>query len=225
MGPVAWDFDGTLASRRGGWSGAVVAAIEREDPGASVSIEDIRPHLATGFPWHRPDDPHPETTDSETWWAQLQPVLQSAIAAQGYDRRVAAVIARSVRSIYLSESWTVYPDVSETLGALGEAGWDQVILSNHVPALPQLVDDLGLGEHFSAVYTSGRTGYEKPHPQAFEPVIEHGGDTEAWMIGDSVAADIEGANRVGLKAILVRNSHPSIDRQADGLPGVFEYLG
>lgn len=82
-----------------------------------------------------------------------------------------------------------------------------------------------LGEHFSAVYTSGRTGYEKPHPQAFEPVIEHGGDTEAWMIGDSVAADIEGANRVGLKAILVRNSHPSIDRQADGLPGVFEYLG
>lgn len=226
VGIIAWDFDGTLATRNGGWSGAVVTAIERTGHPATVTIEDIRPHLETGFPWHTPAEPHPDITDPDAWWGQLYPVLTGAVVAQGFDRAEATEIARMSRDIYLTEDWSLFPDVTTTLASLNDDGWTHVILSNHVPELSDIVDHLGLSDQVDAVFTSGRTGYEKPHPRAFDPVLNFGTDsTKRWMVGDSVSADIEGAKGVGLPAILVRNTDPAVDRQADGLDDIDSFLG
>ena len=91
------------------------------------------------------------------------------------------------------------------LHELSSRGWTHLILSNHVPELPEILDNLGLDGSFFRVFNSGEGGNEKPHPQAFNSVLETVvGAEAAWMVGDSLAADVRGAEAVGLPAVLVR---------------------
>jgi putative hydrolase of the HAD superfamily len=79
------------------------------------------------------------------------------------------------------------------------------ILSNHVPELPELVGALGIAPYVDAVFTSALTGFEKPHPEAFRYALRAFGDPQhVWMVGDSPTADVQGAEALGLRAILVR---------------------
>ena len=84
---------------------------------------------------------------------------------------------------------------------------EHVILSNHVPELGQLVSGLGLDRHIETVLCSAVTGYEKPHQEAFAAALGLRGDGEpVWMVGDNPEADVEGARRAGLEAVLVRRN-------------------
>jgi putative hydrolase of the HAD superfamily len=95
------------------------------------------------------------------------------------------------------------------LPAERDRGWSHLILSNHVPELPELVESLGLSAVITAVYSSGCTGVEKPHRGAFEAVFSrYPRATSGWMIGDSWHADVQGALAVGMRAILMRAEHP-----------------
>jgi putative hydrolase of the HAD superfamily len=89
------------------------------------------------------------------------------------------------------------------------------VLSNHVPELPGLIADLGLGSLVDDVLTSASIGYEKPHPEIFQHALRQSGHpTNAWMVGDSVTADIGGAELAGIPALLVRtgqNDRPGPD--------------
>jgi putative hydrolase of the HAD superfamily len=105
--------------------------------------------------------------------------------------------------------WQLFDDALPCLRALTVSGWRHVILSNHVPELPALIEALGLASHVEQVFNSAQTGVEKPHPQAFHSVLTAlGGVTQIWMVGDSMRADIAGAQAVGLRAVLVRGRHP-----------------
>lgn len=225
MAYLVWDFDGTLARREGGWSRACVTAAERVDPSIDLTVDAIRPHLETGFPWHRPEEAHTTINTASDWWHTLYPVFHDALTAEGVQADEADAIVPEIREIYLSEGWRRFADVRPTLDTLSAAGWEHVMLSNHVPELPELVADLKLARHFEAIYTSATVGYEKPHHEAFTPVLEHI-DTpqEAWMIGDSYEADICGATSVGLQAILVRSSHPQATNQCRDLRDVIKRL-
>ena len=105
------------------------------------------------------------------------------------------------------EHWEVFADTIPVLTALRAEGWRHAIVSNHVPELPELVDALGLTHLFDAVLTSGLTGYEKPHPEAFARGRHALGEpAELWMVGDNPTVDVEGADREGIRAILVRTA-------------------
>ena len=57
------------------------------------------------------------------------------------------------------------------------------------------------------MFNSAETGYEKPHPRAFEMVKESFlACNTFWMVGDSMVADIGGATAVGIQGILVRRT-------------------
>ncbi len=87
-------------------------------------------------------------------------------------------------------------------------GWKHLILSNHVPELPTLVKELGLSHHFEHVITSALVGFEKPHSSIFEHTIgKLPANSKVWMVGDSYSADVAGAERQGIPAILVRKEH------------------
>jgi hypothetical protein len=53
---ILWDFDGTLASRRGetGWSLFLAELLDVHHPDCSVTADQLRPFLQDGFPWHTP---------------------------------------------------------------------------------------------------------------------------------------------------------------------------
>jgi len=52
---IFWDFDGTLATRAGMWSGALVDALAAYDPACGVTRAQLAPFLRAGFPWHTPE--------------------------------------------------------------------------------------------------------------------------------------------------------------------------
>jgi putative hydrolase of the HAD superfamily len=225
---LIWDFDGTLAHRRGetGWSTLLAEVLDGEDAAHGHSAETFRPHLREGFPWHQPEVAHPELCEPEAWWASVQPVLARAYEAAGYVPARAVELAVAARRLYVDAGvgWTLFDDTLPALERLSQAGWTHAILSNHVPELQQIVGGLGLDGLFTAVSCSAETGYEKPHTQAFASVLDELRTAEAWMVGDNVVADVLGAEAVGIPAVLVRRPDPRAARYADSLAGVERFL-
>jgi len=224
---LIWDFDGTLGYREGGmFSGSICQVIRQAAPGTSVTEEQVRPYLQTGFPWHTPERPHPEIRSADQWWERLYPVFERALLGLGFDPPQAASMARQVRPVYTDLScWRLFDDAIPALTLLSSQGWRHVILSNHVPELPEIVRHLGLDPHIDRLFNSAEMGYEKPHPAAFEVVLAHLSGSVVCMVGDNVRADVEGARSLGIPAILVRTDRREVEHYCDDLaqlPGTLE---
>jgi putative hydrolase of the HAD superfamily len=221
---LIWDFDGTLAHRRGetGWSILLAEALDAEEPGHAHSADTFRPHLRDGFPWHRPEVAHPELCDPEAWWESVRPILARAYEAAGYAPARSVELADAARRLYVDPSvgWALFDDTLPALERLSRAGWTHAILSNHVPELRLIVSALGLDEVVALISCSAETGYEKPHARAYASVLERLQPAEAWMVGDNVVADVLGAEALGIPAVLVRRPDPRAERYADSLAGV-----
>jgi len=216
---LIWDFDGTLAFRPGNWTGVMCDVVAAERPDVGLTPARLRPHLQSGFPWHTPDVVRTPCS-ADQWWSDLLPILATAVrAATGLDGDEARRLVNGVRAAYTDATgWRLFDDAVPVLTALHDRGWRHIVLSNHMPELPQLVAALGLGDLIMAVYSSGCTGVEKPHPKAFETVFSrHPRARGGWMIGDSWRADVQGALAVGMRAILVRSEHPEAALHCDTL--------
>jgi putative hydrolase of the HAD superfamily len=220
---VVWDFDGTLAERSGMWSGTLVALAA--EAGFETTREVIRPFLVEGYPWHRPEVVRPAGEPAEAWWGRLEPgFVRAFVEGAGMPAERARELARRVRGMYTDlRYWRVFGDVVPCLRELAAGGWEQVILSNHVPELEQLVQGLGIGGHFRGIYSSAVTGIEKPNVEAFRRVQKDAGEgAELVMVGDNWEADICGAAAAGMRGILVRKEHAEAKEYCADLEGVAE---
>lgn len=101
----------------------------------------------------------------------------------------------------------LYPSAAETLAALAAMGLRLGMISNATSH--QLVVDIvrrhGLERYFDPVVSSAGHGNTKPHPDIFRYVLRRWNvaPEDAVMIGDNLGADILGANRVGMRSVLV----------------------
>jgi putative hydrolase of the HAD superfamily len=210
MNYLIWDFDGTLAYRQGGlWSAALLEIIHQANPASPVTIDQLRPWLQTGFPWHTPQRPHPEIQTAGQWWNALDGLFEKAFLGVGIQPVQAKELAKKVRLVYPNPgAWRLFEDVLPTLEQLSQQGWVHFILSNHVPELRQIIQSLPLNNYIAHIFNSAETGYEKPHKQAFAAVLDTLQDIEKiWMIGDNLEVDIAGAASSGIPGILVRKFH------------------
>ena len=204
---VLWDFDGTLGHRPGMWSGSLVSAMDRLDPDHGFGIDDVRPYLQQGFPWHTPEVAHPELNEPEEWWGSVGATLRLAFEKLGYETSFAKDLVACARKIHIDPStFVLFQDVTQVLGDLSAKGWRHIILSNHVPELPSIVRGLGLSSLVEHVVSSAAIGFEKPHPETYRIGLSVAGHPEeVWMVGDNPIADVQGAESVGVPAILCRN--------------------
>jgi putative hydrolase of the HAD superfamily len=225
-GYLIWDFDGTLGYRPGQWSGTMVQVLRRS-AGLEIDIERVRPFMRKGFPWHTPGRSNPPMRAANDWWDAMLPVFEEAFAACDVPEEQARSLAAEVRSAYTDlAEWRLFDDTREVLTEHREDGWKHAILSNHVPELPLLVEGLGLGSLVGRIVNSAETGFEKPHPRAFQAALAALEDpAEVWMIGDNVEADVVGAEAVGIRAILVRREDGRAKRCAQSLWEVKGFLG
>ncbi len=130
-------------------------------------------------------------------------------------------VAAASRDIY--DQWAVchhfdlYEDVPEVLRAIHAAGIRIGLISNTQRCLTSFQQHFALDGLFSVTVSSSDHGYMKPHPSIFEAALRTvsvaAGD--AVMVGDSLAHDIVGALRVGMRGVLVARS-----RVPDPLPDV-----
>jgi len=225
---ILWDFDNTLAHRPGLWSQCLADLVNVLYPSQLAVKEHFSPYLSSGFPWHSPELSHHHLVSSDVWWNSLLPLFQQALK-KGADINVkdSQLLAQRVRFEYTNpERWEVFSDTHNALETLSNAGWDHIILSNHVPELEALVEALGLAKHFKAIHTSALLGYEKPHANAFSSAVEdiRFNAERIVMVGDSFAADYVGAISAGLEALLVRNTHPDCPNAFPDLAKLTNFL-
>jgi putative hydrolase of the HAD superfamily len=215
---VLWDFDGTLARRPGLWSGCVLEVLDEHVPGHTGTTQGIREDLRGGFPWHRPDRAHPELCDAEAWWEAMLSPIAAAIERCGVQSQSAPELARHVRRRFVdgSRGWEAFADSRGALESTRRAGWRNVVLSNHVPELEELVRHVGLDDLIERVFCSAHTGFEKPHPRAFLDALDACGQPRLrWMVGDNPAADVAGAESLGIPAVLIRSTQEARRRCSD----------
>jgi putative hydrolase of the HAD superfamily len=79
------------------------------------------------------------------------------------------------------------------------------VISNWSARLPRLLTELGIAERVDFVLCSAIERVEKPDPQIFERALAQAGvrADEAVHAGDDFEKDVLGAQRVGLRAVLV----------------------
>lgn len=205
---ILWDFDGTLASRPGRWSGTLLEVLDEHEPGHGITREDLRDGLRDGLPWHEHHLGHEHLNAPTQWWRHVQAVLVRALGQAGVAESRARELAAVFPDPYLTPGqWVVAQGAIEALASSSRSGWSNVIVRHRTPELPDLVESLGLGAHVTAVATSARHGYEKPHPRAFEIALSLAGDPDiVWMVGDNPIADVAGATRVGIPSIWIQTN-------------------
>jgi putative hydrolase of the HAD superfamily len=115
-------------------------------------------------------------------------------------------VFRAIEDAFARRSaWYVFPDVLPALDALRAAGVRLCVISNFVWGGPELIHDLELADQFEALVISSRVGFQKPNPGIFRHALQmmHVEPGRALHVGDSYRADVLGARRVGIEALLI----------------------
>jgi HAD superfamily hydrolase (TIGR01549 family) len=119
--------------------------------------------------------------------------------------------------------WHLYDDVIKTLEELIKNGNKNIIISNHIPELNEIVKGLNIEKYFHKIYSSGKIGYEKPNKKFYEYVLNDMKicKENCIIIGDSYESDIMGGKNIGIKSILVRkeniNNYELYNKNLEGI--------
>ncbi|HEY7322327.1 MAG TPA: HAD-IA family hydrolase [Candidatus Binatia bacterium] len=203
---IFFDAAGTLIkpARPVGESYAVFA---QKRYGMAVSPEEIAERFRVCFPSSPPlafpNNPLEAIKKLEhAWWKELvRRVWEPWDPFQQFDEYFEELFAYFAKP----ETWTLYPEVTETLSALKDRRIVLSVISNFDSRLIAILEGLGLAPWFEHIFISSRVGYAKPDPQIFQTALKRhnlkAGDV--LHVGDSEENDFQGANNAGLIGVLV----------------------
>jgi HAD superfamily hydrolase (TIGR01662 family) len=102
----------------------------------------------------------------------------------------------------------LYDDVAPVLRQLADNGLKLGLISNSHRCLASFQQHFELDGLIAAAVSSSEHGYLKPHPSIFEAALKLAGVAadESVMVGDSLSHDIAGAQRVGMRGVLVHRA-------------------
>jgi HAD superfamily hydrolase (TIGR01549 family) len=216
---IFFDVGDTLIRAHPSW-----AAVYREglaEFGMNVSEKELERALLeetqSGAWWNIEDPFEPSEENS---YARIKAFDLAVLARLGLvDVDDAAV--RSIEGAFARRSaWYVFPDVIPALDVLRDSGFRMGVISNFVWGGTELIHDLELARHFDALTISARVGFQKPHQGIFQHALDalNAVPERSLHVGDSYRADIFGARRMGMDAVL-------IDRQGNDAARVREEHG
>ena len=150
-------------------------------------------------------------------------VLRQLLEKWGYHDVPDAILQPAVNSFYaISQAhWRAEEDANRTLEWLKREGYRLGLISNagDNQDVQTLVDKAGLRDYFDIIVTSAVEGIRKPNPKIFKKLLDFWGYTpdRVAMVGDTLGADILGAQNAGIYAIWItrRADHPANRAHAD----------
>ncbi|HWB17098.1 MAG TPA: HAD family hydrolase [Vicinamibacterales bacterium] len=149
--------------------------------------------------------------DADLYLAYTRRIIELMGGEDGADDLTArrAAIDAAARETY--DEWahhhhfSLYDDVVETLTALRQAGIRLGLISNSHRCLASFQSHFELDGLVSVAVSSAEHGYMKPHPAIFQAALQlmQVAPGEAVMVGDSLMQDVEGAERIGMRGVLL----------------------
>jgi len=168
---------------------------------------------------------HPELDHDEAIWVAF---TERIVVGMGGTRPVSKDVALELTSRWVHhENFELYEDVQPVLERLRSAGLKIGLVSNSAR------DVLDFARHHAlridAGISSFHHGRTKPHASIFRAVLDllEVEPSEAMMVGDTIADDIEGARALGMRAILLDREglHPDFEPRVETLNELPSLLG
>jgi len=168
---------------------------------------------------------HPELEhDDEIWFRFTERIVRG----MGGDADSAYACAVEItRGWERHENFSIYADVPGAFAALRSAGLRIGLVSNSSRDVREFARHHGL--EVDAGISSFHHGRTKPHASIFRAVLDLLAveTDEAVMVGDTIADDIEGAQALGMRAILVDREgvHAEFEPRIETLNELPQLLG
>jgi len=201
------DVGDTLIKAHPSWAGVYRQGLL--EAGIAIPEKDLERALLvesqTGG-WWNIEDPFEPTEENS--WRRILAFDVAVLARAGHSDLPEAAFRRVEDAFARRSAWYVYPDVMPALDALRALDIRLCVISNFVWGAPELIHDLELAAHFEALVISARVGFQKPNPGIFRHALDvmHVEPGMAMHVGDSYAADVVGARRVGINGVLIDRS-------------------
>jgi HAD superfamily hydrolase (TIGR01662 family) len=136
-------------------------------------------------------------------------VLRDTLAQKGFKNVPEPVLRKSLEALYAitQKNWFVEEDAISTLKTLKNRGYRLGLISNTSDDrnVQGIVDFHGLRPFFEFIITSAALGIRKPDPRIFQAALDHFQipPAAAAMVGDTLYADVLGANQSGIYSIWI----------------------
>ncbi len=203
---LLFDLGGTLIYFDGGWPEVMQAADQElvehlQNQGLQLDSER--------FAWefrNRLEEYYAQR-DSEFIEYTTALILRTMLADHGYNHVTPEMLRPALKRLYaVSQAhWKPEADALPTLEKLRQAGFRMAIISNagDDDDVQTLVDKAGIRNYFDLVLTSAACGIRKPNPRIFELALKQlrVNHERAAMVGDTLGADILGANNADVYSI------------------------
>ncbi len=225
LSTILFDLGSTLIYSKRSWSPIFIAAEQAlvrvlQEAGVSITTPDLQTvhggFLDTYYA-ERGNSPIEQTTGA---------ALRHLLANHGHAQTPEMVQRQALDALYAvtQENWYLEADAIPTLRALKQQGKQLGLISNTSDDrnVQQLLDLFCLRPFFDCLITSAATGIRKPDSRIFQYALDHFGipPQAGMMVGDTLEADILGANQVGLYSVwITRRAAPPMDGELTIQPG------
>jgi putative hydrolase of the HAD superfamily len=229
---VCLDAGFTLLSPRRTLADALRGVLE--DRGHPVEADDVRRAWEVADRWfweeyHRPDNrTWGDDAAIERTWREYHGLM---LAELGFADRAHELLDAILDSQFAADAWELYPDVEPALNALRQMDGLRIgVVSDWGSNLEGILARLGLDRYLDFVLASGSVGVAKPDAALYRLAAERAGVPvgEALMVGDSLSADVQGAEAAGLSGVLLLRASEADDDHvapATEIPAGTEVIG
>jgi putative hydrolase of the HAD superfamily len=197
---LLFDLGGTLMHSRGDWA----PVYERADEILSDKLREYDILLDRHI-FRKRLHQYYERREKDLWETTYHFVLRELLKELGYVEVAESILRPALDAMYsiTQKNWMLEEDALETIQKLKSNNYHLGIFSNagDDDDVQQLVESFGIRPHFDFVLTSAACFYRKPHPRTFEIALAQWSipPEEAVMIGDSLSADIFGAQSLNMQ--------------------------
>jgi HAD superfamily hydrolase (TIGR01662 family) len=135
--------------------------------------------------------------------------LRDLLSQKGFPNVPEPVLRAALDGLYAitQKNWYLEDDAIQTLETLLSNGYRLGMISNTSDDrnVQKIVDRFGLRRFFEIIITSAALGIRKPDPRIFKVALDHFQiePGAAAMVGDTLEADILGANQLGIYSIWI----------------------
>lgn len=208
---ISFDAAGTLIRLRRpvGETYAEVAArhgLELDAPAATMAFYRVWKRLP-----ERPDGPRAD--DDVGFWREIVRQVFAECGCAPAPEIFAALFLEAYERYRGAGEWELFPGVMEVLVSLAPR-FPLAVTSNYDGRLYDTLRELEVAGFFRVVTVSSEVGSDKPHARIFKATAQALGVQagEILHVGDDPLADVEGAQRAGMQAWLVREPAEDLPR-------------